>query len=54
MRAYRPLPAVLFAILVSALVGGLFGRSALATDDKGGDQDREQNGGQGTVASHDR
>jgi carboxyl-terminal processing protease len=34
MRAYRPLPAVLFAILVSALVGGLFGRSALATDDK--------------------
>ncbi len=34
MRAYRPLPAVVFAILVSALVGGLFGRSALATDDK--------------------
>ena len=34
MRAYRPLPAVLFAILVSALVGGLFGRNALATDDK--------------------
>ena len=34
MRRYRPLPAVVFAILVSALVGGLFGRSALATDDK--------------------
>src|SRR5437764_15161430 len=34
MRRYRPVPAVLFAILVSALVGGLFGRSALATDDK--------------------
>jgi carboxyl-terminal processing protease len=34
MRRYRPLPAVFFAILVSALVGGLFGRSALATDDK--------------------
>ena len=34
MRGYRPLPAVFFAILVSALVGGLFGRSALATDDK--------------------
>src|SRR3954447_18654933 len=34
MRRYRPLPVVLFAILVSALVGGLFGRSALATDDK--------------------
>jgi carboxyl-terminal processing protease len=34
MRRYRALPAVLFAILVSALVGGLFGRSALAKDDK--------------------
>src|SRR6478735_10676428 len=33
MRRYRPLPAVVFAVLVSALVGGLFGRSALATDD---------------------
>src|SRR6185295_14090743 len=34
MRRYRPLPAVVFAIVVSAFVGGLFGRSALATDDK--------------------
>src|SRR3954465_6699486 len=34
MRRYRPMPVVLFAILVSALVGGLFGRNALATDDK--------------------
>ncbi len=34
MRRYRPVPALVFAILVSALVGGLFGRSALATDDK--------------------
>jgi carboxyl-terminal processing protease len=34
MRRYRPVPAVIFAILVSALVGGLFGRNALATDDK--------------------
>jgi carboxyl-terminal processing protease len=34
MRRYRPLPAVVFAVLVSALVGGFFGRSALATDDK--------------------
>src|SRR6266581_4412462 len=34
MRRYRPLPAVIFAILVSALIGGLFGRSALATEDK--------------------
>src|SRR5437868_10371719 len=34
MGRYRPLPAVVFAILVSALVGGFFGRSALATDDK--------------------
>jgi carboxyl-terminal processing protease len=34
MRRYRPLPAVVFAIIVSALVGGLFGRNALATDDR--------------------
>src|SRR3954462_2264379 len=34
MRRYRALPAVVFAIVVSALVGGLFGRNALATDDK--------------------
>jgi carboxyl-terminal processing protease len=34
MRRYRPLPAVVFAIVVSALVGGFLGRSALATDDK--------------------
>jgi carboxyl-terminal processing protease len=34
MRRYRPLSAVVFAIVVSALVGGFFGRSALATDDK--------------------
>src|SRR5580765_977712 len=34
MRRYRALPAVVFAILVSALVGGLFGRNALATEDK--------------------
>jgi len=34
MRRYRPLPAVVFAIMLSALVGGLFGRNALATDDR--------------------
>ena len=34
MRRYRPQTALAFAILVSALVGGRFGRSALATDDK--------------------
>jgi carboxyl-terminal processing protease len=34
MRRYRAVPAVVFAIVVSALVGGFFGRSALATDDK--------------------
>src|SRR5713226_2115759 len=33
-RRYRPLPAVVLAIAISALVGGLFGRSALATGDK--------------------
>ena len=40
MRRYRAVPAVLFAILVSALVGGLFGRNALATDDRFPDQYR--------------
>jgi len=40
MRRYRSVPAVLFAILVSALVGGLFGRNALATDDKQPEQMR--------------
>ena len=34
MRRYRSLSAVVFAIVVSALVGGFFGRSALAVDDK--------------------
>jgi len=34
MRRNRALPAVLFAILLSALVGGVYGRSALATDDR--------------------
>ncbi len=34
MRRYRPVSAVVFAILVSALVGGFFGRSALAVDDQ--------------------
>ena len=40
MRRYRPLPAVLLAILVSALVGGMFGRNALATDDRVLEHDR--------------
>src|SRR5262245_13570672 len=34
MRRYRPLPAVVFAIIVSALIGGLLGKSAFAVDDK--------------------
>jgi len=34
MRRYRPVPAAVFAIVVSALVGGFFGRSALAVDDR--------------------
>ena len=34
MRRMRPVSIVLFVIAVSALVGGLFGRSALAVDDR--------------------
>jgi carboxyl-terminal processing protease len=34
MPRYRPLTAVLLAIAMSALAGGLFGRSALAVDDR--------------------
>ena len=34
MRRVRSLSAVLFAVVVSALVGGVFGPSLLATDDK--------------------
>jgi carboxyl-terminal processing protease len=37
MRRYRAVPAVIFAVLVSALVGGFFGKSALAVDDKAPD-----------------
>ena len=37
MRRYRAVPAVVFAVVVSALVGGLFGRSALAVDEKAPD-----------------
>jgi len=34
MRRYRPVPVVVTAIVVSAMVGGLLGKKALATDDK--------------------
>ena len=34
MRSYRSLTAAALAILLSALAGGVFGRSALATEDK--------------------
>src|SRR5262249_19963429 len=34
MRRLTAIPAVLFVIAVSALVGGIFGRDALATDDR--------------------
>ena len=34
MRRFRPVSAVVFAVVVSALVGGLFGPGVLATDDK--------------------
>lgn len=38
MRRYRPLPAIVLAVLLSALIGGLFGRSALAIEDKVAEQ----------------
>src|SRR5215813_10025147 len=34
MRRFRPVSAVVFVLVLSALVGGLFGRNALAVDDK--------------------
>src|ERR1700759_5463507 len=34
MRRFRPVSAVVFVLVLSALVGGIFGRHALATDDK--------------------
>jgi carboxyl-terminal processing protease len=34
MRRYRPVSALVFVIALSALVGGIFGRNALATDDR--------------------
>ncbi|HEY7172885.1 MAG TPA: S41 family peptidase [Vicinamibacterales bacterium] len=34
MRRFRPVSAVVFVLALSALVGGIFGRNALATDDK--------------------
>src|SRR5918997_7030734 len=38
MRSYRSLSAAVFAIALCALVGGFFGRSALATQDQVPDQ----------------
>ena len=34
MRRFHPVSAVLFAVAISALIGGLFGRRALAIDDR--------------------
>jgi carboxyl-terminal processing protease len=34
MRRFRPTTAVVFVLALSALVGGIFGRSAMATDDR--------------------
>jgi carboxyl-terminal processing protease len=34
MRRFRPVSVVLFSVVISALVGGVFGPSLLATDDK--------------------
>src|SRR5215831_18348507 len=33
MRRFRPISALVFALAISALVGGLFGRRALALDE---------------------
>jgi carboxyl-terminal processing protease len=52
MRRYRAIPAVVFAIIVSALVGGLFGRSALATDDKVSDHYRAFSAALSTIESN--
>src|SRR5215831_4715791 len=38
MRSYRSLSAAIFAVVLSALVGGFFGKSALATQDRVPDQ----------------
>ena len=38
MRSYRTVSAAVFAVIVSALVGGFFGKSALATQDRVPDQ----------------
>ena len=38
MRSYRSVSAAVFAIVFCALVGGFFGRSALATQDQLPDQ----------------
>jgi carboxyl-terminal processing protease len=40
MRRYRPVTAVLLGIALSALAGGLFGRQALATDERTSEHDR--------------
>jgi carboxyl-terminal processing protease len=40
MPRYRSLPAIVFAVVVSALVGGTFGRSALATQDRIADHEK--------------
>ena len=34
MRRFRPIPSIVFILVVSALVGGIFGRNALAVDEK--------------------
>jgi carboxyl-terminal processing protease len=40
MRRYRPVTAVLFAIAVSAVIGGAFGRRALALDEDTSEQQK--------------
>ena len=52
MRSYRSLSAVVLAVLVSALAGGFFGKSALATQDRVPDQYRLFSAALNAVESH--
>ena len=52
MRRYRSLSAAVFAVVFCALVGGFYGRSALATDDQVPDQYKVFTAALGAIALH--